>query len=294
MVTDSIEISQKKEKTEMVLMNVASLPVIPKVMSEALKLLDNQFTTAAELTKVIMKDQALVTKLLTIANSPLYGLQRKVTTVDFAIMILGHKELRGIISALSISEAFKNKTDKYLNQKQFILHSYLTGTAARKLSQDFGFKNSGEAFITGFLHDIGFSVMHRYMHSNFVKLFELVESNTCSLQEAEYEVNGMTHEEIGSYLLDKWNFPVEITNTVCHHHNPDETIKSPILGTIVNLADYMTLKLKIGEFTFDNNLTLSPSTMKKFNFENEFDVERYMKEYKDIFWSQLDFIRFLN
>jgi len=294
MVTDSIEISHKKEKTEMILMNVASLPVIPKVMSEALKLLDNQFTTAADLTKVIMKDQALVTKLLTIANSPLYGLQRKVTTVDFAIMILGHKELRGIISALSISEAFKNKTDKYLNQKEFILHSYLTGTACRKLSQDMGFKNSGEAFITGFLHDIGFSVMHRYMHSNFVKIFEQIETGSVSLNDAELEVNGMTHEEIGSFLLDKWNFPGEISNTVRHHHNPDETVKSPILATIVNLADYMTLKLKIGEFNFDNDLTLSPLTMKKFNFENEFDAERYMKEYKDIFWSQLDFIRFLN
>jgi HD-like signal output (HDOD) protein len=182
MVADTQDILEKRERTEKVLTSVVNLPVIPKVMFETIKLLDNKYTTAGELNKVISKDQALLTKILTIANSPLYGLQRKVTTIEYAILVLGYRELKNIISALSVAEAFRNKTDKYLNSKEFMLHSYLTGTACKKLASDIGFNNSGEAFIAGFLHDIGISIIHRYLHSSFINVTELVESKGMTLK----------------------------------------------------------------------------------------------------------------
>lgn len=294
MVNTTIETEQLRERTQKILANVINLPVISKVMFEAVKLLDNQFTTAAELTKIISKDQSLVTKIITIANSPLYGLQRKVTTIEFAILILGYRELRNIISALSVAEAFRNKSDKFLNQKEFMLHSYLTGTACKKIATDMGFQNGGEAFIAGFLHDVGISVIHRYLHSNYVSIVELVENHGMSYHDAELQVMGLTHEQVGHFLLEKWNFPVEICDTVFNHHNCEETGPASNLSAIVNLADYMTNKLKVGEFIWDNKIELHPFTMKKFNFENDIDVDKYLNNHKDLFYSQLEFVRFLN
>ncbi|NWF88862.1 MAG: HDOD domain-containing protein [Ignavibacteriaceae bacterium] len=294
METQSLELSQKREKTQKTLANVMVLPVIPKVMLESLKLLDSQFTTAKELDKVIAKDQALVTKIITIANSPFYGLQRKVTTIEYAIMVLGYRELRDIISALSVAEAFKNKTDRYLNQKEFILHSYITGTTCKKLSNELGFHNSGEAFITGFLHDVGVSIIHRYMHSDFAAICELVENKKISFRDAELEVLGMTHENIGQFLLDKWNFPVDITDSVAKHHSSPTSCHNPTICSIVQMADCMTQKLKIGHFTWDRDLTLDPYTMKIFNLERDIDFEKFAAGYKDLFWEQVEFVRFLN
>ena len=294
MITDTEELLQKKERTEKVLASVVNLPVIPKVMFETIKLLDNKYTTAGELNKVITKDQALLTKVLTIANSPLYGLQRKVTTIEYAILVLGYRELRNIISALSVAEAFRNKTDKYLNSKEFMLHSYLTGTACKKLATDIGFNNSGEAFIAGFLHDIGISVLHRYLHSSFINIIELVETKGSSYNEAELEVLGMTHEQVGFFLLDRWNFPKEITEPILSHHKPSESSSYPVLGAVVNLADYITNKLKLSNAPWDNDVALAPYTAFKFNIERELDVERFIDGYKDIFWNQIEFVRFLN
>ncbi len=294
MITDTQDILQKKERTEKVLASVVNLPVIPKVMFETIKLLDNKYTTAGELNKVISKDQALLTKVLTIANSPLYGLQRKVTTIEYAILVLGYRELKNIISALSVAEAFRNKTDKYLNSKEFMLHSYLTGTACKRLSADIGFNNSGEAFIAGFLHDIGISVLHRYLHSSFINIIEFVEIKGMTYKEAEMDVLGMTHEQVGYFLLDKWNFPKEISEPILTHHAPVESNSSPVLGAVVNLADYITNRLKLSNAPWDKDVVLEPYTALKFNLERELDVERFIDDYKDIFWNQIEFVRFLN
>ena len=294
MIADTQDILQKRERTEKVLTSVVNLPVIPKVMFETIKLLDNKYTTAGELNKVISKDQALLTKILTIANSPLYGLQRKVTTIEYAILVLGYRELKNIISALSVAEAFRNKTDKYLNSKEFMLHSYLTGTACKKLASDIGFNNSGEAFIAGFLHDIGISIIHRYLHSSFINVTELVESKGMTFRDAELDVLGMTHEQVGFFLLDRWNFPREISDPILSHHAPDATSSSPVLSAVVNLADYITNRLKLTSAPWDNDVTLSPFSMQKFNLERELDVERYIDGYKDLFWNQIEFVRFLS
>lgn len=292
MLTETQDIQAKRERTEKVLASVVNLPVVPKVMFETIKLLDNKYTTAGELNKVISKDQALLTKILTIANSPLYGLQRKVTTIEYAILVLGYRELRNIISALSVAEAFRNKTDKYLNSKEFMLHSYLTGTASKKLATDIGYNNSGEAFIAGFLHDIGLSVMHRYLHSGYINIIELVESKGVRFRDAELDVLGMTHDQIGYFLLDKWNFPKEISEPVLTHHDPSES--NSVLGAIVNLADYITNRLKLTNAPWDNDVELAPFTARKFSLEREIDVAVFIDGYKDIFWSQIEFVRFLS
>jgi len=294
MIADTQDVLQKRERTEKVLTSVVNLPVIPKVMFETIKLLDNKYTTAGELNKVISKDQALLTKILTIANSPLYGLQRKVTTIEYAILVLGYRELKNIISALSVAEAFRNKTDKYLNSKEFMLHSYLTGTACKKIASDIGFNNSGEAFIAGFLHDIGISIMHRYLHSSFINITEVVETKGVTYHDAEMDILGMTHEQIGFFLLDRWNFPREISDPILSHHNPDESNSCPVLGAVVNMADYITNRLKLTNAPWDNDVILAPFTQAKFNLERELDVERFIDGYKDIFWNQIEFVRFLS
>ncbi len=288
------EILDKKEKTQKVLTNVINLPVIPKVMFDTIKLLDNQYTTASELNKIISKDQALLTKILTIANSPLYGLQRKVTTIEYAILVLGYRELKNIISALSVAEAFKNMSDKYLNSKEFMLHSYLTGTACKKFASDVGFNNSGEAFIAGFLHDIGISIVHRYLHSSYISIVEMVETKGITYRDAELEILGMTHEQTGYYLLDRWNFPKEISEPILSHHQPGGPGSSPVLGAVVNLADYITNRLKLSNAPWDKDVVLAPFTASKFNLERELDVERFIDGYRDIFWNQIEFVRFLS
>lgn len=287
-------IQQRREKTELVLANIYNLSPIPKAMTEAMELLNNPAASVSVVTSVISKDQGLVTKILTIANSPLYGLQRKVTSIDFAIMVLGFTELKNIISVLSMAESFKNKTDKYLDQKEFWLHSYLTGSAAKRLSEDLDFPNSGEAFVAGFLHDMGITVIHKYFHPHFIEIHKMVAENNIGFIEAEYETLGMNHQEIGNFLAEKWNFPEILCDVILNHHNPDSSSLNKVLASIVHLADYMTQKLQIGNSYWDANLELNLAEAEFLRFRDPEELDRFIRNYEELFSYQAKAARFLN
>jgi len=294
MVSLTSTLEQKKGKTELILKNIFNLPPVPKALQEVLNLLDDPKTINFQLTNAISTDQGLVTKILTIANSPLFGLQRKVTTIDFALLILGHHELRNIVSVLSIVESFKNKTDKYMNQKTFWLHSFLTGTASKKLADDLDYSNSGEAFVAGFLHDVGLSIIHRFMHSSFIEIYEMVKTQKVNYQEAELEVLGMTHEQIGQYLFEKWNFPEALCDAIHNHHNPENSSKNKMLASIVHMADFMAYKFSNGDAQWDKGLQMNLAELAHLRITSMGEAETFINDYKELFIHQIRSVRFLN
>ncbi len=286
---------QKREKTELVLRNIYNLPPIPKVISETMTLLENKSTSTAELSKIISRDQGLVLKILAISNSPMYGLQRKVTSIDFALLILGFNELKNIISILSMTEAFRNKTDQYLDHKKIWMHSFLTGSAAKRLAEDLDFYNSGEAFIGGFLHDMGISVIHRYFHSNFIQITELVKNEGLTFREAELQVLGMDHQEISYFLLNRWNFPASLSDAIHNHHNPSLAHQdNKMLAAIIHFSDYMTKKLELGDFSYDSDFELEKESLGFMQFKDEAELEHFIEGYRDLFTRQIESVGYLN
>jgi HD-like signal output (HDOD) protein len=283
-----------KDRTEKVLANISSLPNTPKVLEEMLDLLNNENTPASTLGKVVAKDQGLVTKVLTIANSPMYGLQRQVSTIEFAILVLGFKELRNIVMVLILVESFINKTDKYLDQKEFWIHSYLTGTAAKRLAEDLDFPNDGEAFVAGFLHDMGITIIHRYFHSSFVKIHEQVLSSNKNYRDLEIEELGLTHQQIGYFLLSKWNFPEPLCDAILYHHNPADSEHNKVLASLVHLADYMTKRYSTGNCCWDKNLSLNEEAIHTLRFRDENEIEMFIRAYEELFAHQIDFARFID
>jgi HD-like signal output (HDOD) protein len=287
------DILEKKQRTELVLKNVYNLPPMPQVIDETLRLLNSKTSTVRELTAVIIKDQSLVTKILSIANSPLYGLQRRVSTIDFAVTILGYAELRNIVLILSMIESFKNKTDKYLDQKEFWMHSYIVGSACKKLSDDLNLQKSSEAFIAGFLHDLGVTVMHRYFHSNFITITDLVLNEGMNHLDAEKEILGLTHGEIGTILLEKWNFPNNLCDPVRFHHTPGKSANK-VLASLIHLVDYMTQKFEIGNFKWDEKIELDEEAIAELKLIDKNNVDEFIESYRNMFQEQLQNIRLFN
>jgi len=286
--------SQRRTKTEMVLANIFKLPPIPKVLLDATKILESKAPKSKLLVDVISKDQSLVTKVLSIANSPLFGLQRKVTSMDFAILVLGFSELKKIISALSVIETFKNKTDKYLDQKEFWLHSFLTGSLSEKIAEDVGFQVKGEAFLAGFLHDMGIAVIHRFFHSNFVTVTELQQNSGMSLLDAETEVLGMNHAEMGSFLAENWNFPPSLCDVIKNHHSPNGSLSNFLLASIIHLADYLTKHYKTGQFEVDSNLEVDKEALKNLRIHTDEEFEAFIPGYESFLTVQSEALRYLN
>lgn len=286
------ELNQRRERTELILKKVNTLAPLPKILQEVLQLLNDLNTSPHSLAKAISKDQSVVLKILTIANSPFYGLSKRVSSIEFAIMILGYDEIRNIVSALSLMESMKNKSDQYLDQKAFWMHSYLTATIAKKLAMDLGLEKHGEAFIAGLLHDLGVSVIHRFMHSDFVAVSDLVSSGTPYI-DAELQILGITHGEVGESLLKYWNIPETITEIVRYHHQPHLAKIAPTLTSIVHLADYMTQMLKMGELKLDDKTELDSSLFAILHVKDLTELAHFIENYREPLQSQMESLKYL-
>ena len=289
-----LSLEAKMKKTELILNNVIKLQSMPKILREILTYLNQSEVNNTKLSKMILGDQSLATKILTIANSPLFGLQRKVTTIDFAVMVLGVAEIRSIVSSLSMMEVYKNKSDEYLDQVNFWEHSYLVGCTAKSISEDLKLENSGEAFTAGFLHDLGLPVIHKYFHSAFVTIKGETESkDNYTFMQGEYDNLGLSHYEIAYRLLDKWNLPPVLCETVKFHHDPVRSENYKVLSAIVHLADYSTRQFEVGSFFWDKGLELKADAMELLGFKNIEEAKEFINKYLENAKAQIDSMRFL-
>jgi HD-like signal output (HDOD) protein len=287
------QLFEKRKKTSLVLSNIYNLPAVSAVMIEVSKLLDDTSTSTSSLSKMIGKDQGLATKILSIANSPLYGLPRKVSTIDFAILIIGYQDIKNIVIALSMIESFKNKTDKNLDQREFWLHSIITGNAAKRIAEDLGYRIGGEAFVAGLLHDLGIPVIHKYFHTSFENIVKSMNEEGKSELDSEAEELGYTHQELGRFLSEKWNLPGHLCSAIEKHHVPASADKDDVITAIVHVADYMTQRLKIGNFYFDDGFELDNSVLETLKFENVEALDTFLEKYRQVFEEELSSINYI-
>ncbi len=281
-----IDIEEKKKYKKEFLLNIRNLPSIPSVMLEVSSLLNNPRTSATELGKIISRDQGLVAKVLTVANSPLYGLPRRVSTIEFAIVILGFDHIKNIVIALSMIEAFQNKPEKNWDRKGFWMHSLITASAAKRIADDFHFNKSGEAFTAGLLHDLGISIIHRYFNEDFNKICELVEFQQMRYLNAERNIMGLSHSEVGQLLTERWNLPQSLGEAILFHHTPSEA-ENKVLSSIIHLADYMTQRLMMGEFKWDDNMEFDDSVITTLKLGDEIKLNQYIESFKNLFEENL-------
>ncbi len=269
----------KKAKTEKVLQNIYMLPSIPAIMIEVSRLLDNPASSTAAIAKIIGKDQGLATRLLSTANSALYGLPRKVSTLEFALLVIGYQDTKNIVVALSLMEAFKNKSDQYLNYSDVWIHAFMVAGTAKKLASELGMKNANELFVAGLLHDIGVPVIHKYMHSSFLSIINHLENSESSFYDSEIATLGLSHQEIGGFLAEKWNLPANLCEILKNHHTPLNAGMNKTAAAIVHLSDY-AINLLSPKNIWERGITLNQEALNLTGIHGEAQLINFIEELK--------------
>jgi len=274
---------QRKAKTEAVLAGIKNLPSIPKVVFDVTKLLGDSKVTTNQLAELISKDQGLTSKILAVANSPLYGIKRKVSSIEFAILVLGFGDIRNIVTALSLADSIKTLPGKYFDSYEFWVHSMVVGTAAKGISTNLGFDFGSEAFVAGILHDMGSLVIYKFFSNEFNQIVELSNKEKINILEAEERVLGITHQEIGKFLAEKWDLPNVLCDALNYHHRPLKAVENKYFVSIIHLVDYMTHKLGVGDFYWDKDFELDPGIIDLLNFPSEEAMDNFIVDYEDMF-----------
>ncbi len=222
---------------EKVISDFGQLPAFPEAVMNLLDYLKQDEVDASHVAQMIAGDQVLVAKSLRIANSSFYGLQRQVATISDAIVVLGLRTVGTLVTAMAITSGFQSLQVAGYDQRAFWLHNGGTALCARALANQLAV-NPESAFTAALIHDIGYLVLATRFPQHFARVIEYRNQNDCLMVEAEHEVLGFDHAQIGAALAQRWNFAADIGDAVAGHHAPEEQ-KASSLANLIHLADVM-------------------------------------------------------
>lgn len=234
---------------EDLLANLEDLPSLPAVVMELLNSIDQENVDISVLAKKVSHDQALTAKTLRLANSSLYGLQIKATTIQQAITYLGFQTTRNLITAAAVTGCFPEGRCAGFDDKAFWHHSIGTAACAKVLARQIRF-NQDYAFTAGLLHDIGRLVLVSCFPQHYQRVLSYRAANDCYLLEAERAVLGIDHVGAGLALADHWNFSDTMRLAIAGHHEP-EAPGAGFLVAIIHVANAVVHALDLAQVQDD-------------------------------------------
>ncbi|MDY0274656.1 MAG: HDOD domain-containing protein [Desulfomicrobium sp.] len=192
--------------------------------------------------KQILRDPALTSQLLKIANSPYYRGLQEVTTVRNAIVRLGLSEVTQMVTLLSQKKSFASEdslTRDYMDQ--LWVHSVACAMGGKWLAKIIAPGKVNEVFFAGLLHDMGKAF---FLHA--IHILKKNEQLAVDIPQSYLEeMMNTLHAPLGVKLLTLWNLPTIYCDVAGKHHN-DFTEDQDVILTMVSLVNKTLNKCGIG------------------------------------------------
>lgn len=221
------------------------LKPIPPVATQILVLAEDINSSLSEIADLIIHDPAITTNLLKLCNSAYFGLSRKVESVHDAISLLGLNHIVDLVLMNSLSGNFRQGKNGYgLGEGELWRHAVLSAHIAEMLVDYAKIPaNKHLVFTAALVKDIGKLILGRFVAFSFEKINILVQSQGYSFNEAEKEIIGMSHEELGALIAERWRFSEKLIYIIQHHHLSDDAARDDMETSLVYLADIVCMMM---------------------------------------------------
>jgi HD-like signal output (HDOD) protein len=228
------EILSRKSK---ILRSLVELPPMPNIILKAREIMEDPRSSLKELSAVIEHDQAIVARVLALANSAYYGLSGMVSSIQHASILLGQKALGELITIAASSRLLSKKLKGYqLNPGDLWKHSLAVALGSKIFAGKINSDWIEDAFIAGLLHDAGKIILDPYIEERKQDFDTLLKNKPGKFIEAEREILGFDHAEVMSRASRFWRYPETQSQAIRYHHYPVQSNNNH-LALIVHLAD---------------------------------------------------------
>lgn len=229
---------------------ITELPVVPRVYRALTSALTDPDVDLGQIADIVEQDIAIAAKVLQLVNSSFFGIRQEITSLRQATSYLGVNTIRDLVLSFEVFNQLEASALNAISLDQEQEHSLFVGRLARRLLED---KFLAEyAFLAGLLHDVGKLVLA----AGAADLWEqVVASDSHSLDPphlVEEEMLGVSHAEVGAYLLGLWGMPYPVVEAVAHHHHPSAVADQVSLGVLgaVHAADGLAREVMQPESAF--------------------------------------------
>lgn len=201
---------------------IGSLPSPPRIYNELMAEIQSDDASLQKIAEIISKDVSLTAKVLQMVNSAFFGLPTHVESPLRAVNLLGLDTVQGLVLAAGVFSQFDDPGLPGFAIEGIYSHSIQVGSNAKRVAKALGLPSRlvEDALLAGLLHDIGKLLLAANFREEFSRALVWARENSCSLQEAEVEIIGVSHAEVGAHLMSLWGLPDSILEAIALHHNP--------------------------------------------------------------------------
>lgn len=210
---------------------------MPDVYLKIRKLMENPGAGIDDYVDLVQADSMLAIRIIRIANSKFFGVNRNADDLYDAISLIGAFQLHDLMLSSLCMRTFYNIPEQVLNFNSFWHHGVKCGIAARSIAKICQLPESNRYFTLGLLLEIGHAAM--FVKAPELALTALLESQKQkrSIDKVEREYFGFDYCQLGSALMHQWHLPEVYTHTIEHHLYPEQAKTVFQVGTnILNLA----------------------------------------------------------
>ncbi len=226
---------------------VNSVMPLPDTAMKLMNVMSNPRSTLDDIVETIKYDQAVTSQVLKLCNSSFFGLSRKVTSLNDAMLCLGTIKVLQLVMSVHTNNMLSSKQHGYgLEPGVLWKHSVAVALASSLFAQRLRIPDGNLLFTAGLLHDIGKVILNEYVAEDFAEIIRRVAEDHISFVEAEQHVLGFSHEDIGGMIAEKWQLPPAIVRCIRYHHMPSAVDPPDVLVDAVYLANCVCLLLGIG------------------------------------------------
>jgi HD-like signal output (HDOD) protein len=199
--------------------SVKDLPVLPRTYMALRQKLVEPDAAIRYVVNIVEQDVAISAKVLQLVNSAFFGLPREVSSVKTAVGFLGIDTLQNLVLSAGVFSIFDQLAKlPGFSCEELQAHSQLTAKIAGQIPASAHVR--GIAVVAGMLHDVGKLVLATRAPEHFKRALMGAETEGRPLHAVETELMGVSHAEVGAYLLGIWGLPSPVVEAVAHHHHP--------------------------------------------------------------------------
>lgn len=237
--TLAIEAQERRKKR---LMDILShgLPTLPQYVLDLNALLSSPSVDLQKVGKVLRTDPSLTIQVLRLCNSALFGLRRRVLSIEQAAILLGTERLRTLVLTCSLMQ-FAGKRLSPERLGNFWQHSFMAALLAERVARQVDYYEKEQAYLGGLLHDIGQLPLWILVLEEEAKERPIPAPGWCDNLALERDYFGMDHCKVGRWMAVAWNFMPSFVDAFEHHHAPEQAQHDPYLVGIIAAADQFLL-----------------------------------------------------
>jgi len=235
------------ERIERIIEEISELRPVSEIGNRVADITSNPNSSLTELVDIIKYDHAITANLLRICNSAYFGLKKKIASIKQAVAYLGLNKVASLVVLGNSADNFKKAQRGYdLNEGELWKYSVSSALIAEDLAEKKRLNNISFIFTSALLKDIGKVILSTYVKDSFEDINKAVQNRGLTFIDAEREVIGIDHAELGARVAEKWNFDSHMVDIIRNHHDPDKAPPDDLSIPVVYLADSICMMIGIG------------------------------------------------